>query len=325
MAEKKKEKVEKVAKLFDWLGGKRWLRVQLSDLVSKALVKNNQINYWIEPFAGGLGSFEAVSAVLAKHNIKKVYLNDVNYVLINFYRCVKSDHLKCLSLFEKIENEYIGTLTEKSKTLNKTRNKEEMRTELVNAHLFYVKIRDQFNQQKKLEKDLDYDLSAMFLFLQAHCFNGVYRENSSGEHNVGFNWDSKIISVENKKKSLIHYQELFNRFDIEFVNKNYSDFLAEIPPTVLAESLIYLDPPYVNSEERSSENKYSKNPFRKKEQNELLGFVSKHPFVIYSNHDLPEIREKLLNFDFLRINRTNHISAGKDRDAEMFEILAYKF
>ena len=319
-----KRKEEKIAKLFDWLGGKRWLKEQLSGLVSSLLSKNKNIKFYIEPFAGGLGSFEAVSKELKKYNIKKVYLNDVNYVLINFYRCVKEDPKKCLDIFRVIEKDYIKTLTEKSKTLNKTRDKEEMRKELTEAYGFYIKVRENFNVQKKLEKNLDFELSSMFLFLQAHCFNGVYRENSSGEHNVGFNWDSKIIKIENKEKSLNHYHQLFKEFDIEFVNKNYSDFLSNFDKSTLDNSLIYLDPPYVNFEERSSENKYSKNPFGLKEQDHLLSFFRENKHLIYSNHDIEDIKKKLGDCSILTINRTNHISAGKDRDAEMLEILASK-
>ena len=107
-------------------------------------------NNYIEPFLGG-GSF------LSLPN-KKVYLSDINLNLINFYKDLKKNPE---SLYRKAR-----------KLVCEHDNFEEGSEQHVE---FYNKQKEQFNKAPS---------SALFLYLNKLCFNGIYRENSKGEFNV---------------------------------------------------------------------------------------------------------------------------------------------
>lgn len=313
-----------VGKLFDWIGGKKWLSAELQAEV-KSIISKNKFSYYVEPFAGGLGSFMALAPMLEEAGVEKVYLNDANYVLINFFKCVKSDPDKLYQEFLKIEKAFVATLTEKSKTLNKTRDKAEMKKELIPAHNFYNKKRSEFNSLKKEQKDLDHKVSGLFLFLQAHCFNGVYRENGSGEHNVPFNWDSKVVHLENKESTLKYYNKFFKKMKVEFYNLDSFSFLDKLDAKNQNKTLFYFDPPYLNPEEKSSENKYTKVGFFKKDQIKLIEFFNSCKMAIYSNHDLPEINKNIKATKKKTVYRKNFFSSDKDtRENSVAEILAVK-
>ncbi len=317
-------KSKPVSKLFDWIGGKKWLSEELQS-ETKEIIAKNKISYYVEPFAGGLGSFMALAPLLIEAGVEKVYLNDANYVLINFFNCVKSNHNKLNKEFLKIEKAFVKTLTSKAKTLNKTRDKEEIKRELIPAHDFYNQKRSEFNSLKKEQNKLDYKVSGLFLFLQAHCFNGVYRENGSGDHNVSFNWDKKVVHLENKKSTLKFYSKFFKKMKVEFYNLDSFVFLEELNLDNRDKTLFYFDPPYLNPKEKSSENKYIKAGFTKQSQFKLIEFFNSCKMAIYSNHDLPEIKKNLKPTKKKTVYRKNFLSSDNEsRENSVAEILAIK-
>ena len=55
-------------KLFDWIGGKKWMSSTLSQKCDQIL--QNDIKYYIEPFCGSLGSIMGSIEVFKKHKIE---------------------------------------------------------------------------------------------------------------------------------------------------------------------------------------------------------------------------------------------------------------
>ena len=51
---------------------------------------------------------------------------------------------------------------------------------------YFYKIRETYND-KLMKEEYDVELAAMFIFLNKHCFNGLYRVNGKGLFNVPYN------------------------------------------------------------------------------------------------------------------------------------------
>lgn len=303
--------------LFKYIGGKRWLREELRYQVQEVLNHNPHIDTYMEPFAGGLGAFFSIHDLLSHHGIKKVILNDINGIVINFYQAVKTQPqaliTECLHLEKRFEQTYCKHLNGLNKVTDKGLLKE--------AESFYKTQRQIFNQLKK-QKNItpreNLKLSATLLFLQTHCFNGIYRENAKGEHNTPFNWEGKIISPLTLKNKILQAHDVFQNLHVVFSHESFE----KLTPT--KNTLLYLDPPYIN--ESKGENKYHQDAFGIAKQEDLIAFIHSFAFI-YSNHyhaDLLNMFSRYVQTDIIikEIPRKNIISAsGKTRQEDKLEIL----
>lgn len=315
----------KIRPIFNYIGGKSWLRKELRDTFNLFRVTRNKSNIdtYIEPFCGGLGAFINTYDLLLDMGIKKVILNDINSNLINFYNSMLFNKEKLLDVYMTIENDFLNTIPEEAKSLNKTKNKIEIKILLSNAAIFFNNIKQSFNDYsgKCLSKDDEIIKSAQLLFLQNHCFNAVYRENSKGFYNTPFNWDHKTYKRETIEKKLNELIQVLNMFDeVVFSNKNFKDFEFS------ENSLIYCDPPYIN--EKDGENKYNQSGFNKDMQILLIEKISKYNFV-YSNHKnqlLLDAFNKNTGCLISEVKRKNIMSAkNESRGEDKIEILVMKF
>lgn len=133
-----------------WVGGKRGLLSQILPLIPK------EFNNYFEPFVGGGALFfELYSLGFLKN--KKVYLFDINAELINAYNIVKNNPTGLIDNLKKFKEKH-------SKEL-------------------YYEIRawdreESFSQRSEIER------ASRFIYLNKTCFNGLYRVNSKGYHNV---------------------------------------------------------------------------------------------------------------------------------------------
>lgn len=303
---------KKVSPLFNYIGGKSWLRNSLRKSVNAILEKKTNINSYTEPFAGGLGAFLGVYDILLNHKITSVILNDINSKLINFYNVVKNNPDKLIEEYIKLEDECQKTIPSEALTLNKTKDKDKLKTLLTATNSFYNKQREEFNKQQK-----DITSAALLLFLQNHCFNGVYRENSKGGYNTPFNWEARTIDKTKVKEKIQEVNEVFSKLNVTFTNKSFSDLTYD------KDTLFYLDPPYVN--EIISENKYHKDGFTVNKQMELIDCIKNFSFV-YSNHDNKILEDKFnsIGRELLtqKIARKNIISASNEsRKTDKIELL----
>lgn len=107
-------------------------------------------NNYHEPFVGG--GFIGLSL---ENSVKK-YFSDINFKLITTYNCIKN---KPQELIDEL-------------SLEKYKNDKET----------FLVIREKFNSGKFTE----IEMASMFIYLNKCCFNGMYRENSSGGFNVPF-------------------------------------------------------------------------------------------------------------------------------------------
>lgn len=306
-------------KLFKWVGGKKWLSLELNKIFLK--YKKNSPLYYVEPFVGGLGSFIYSVDTLKKIGVKQVFLNDVNDVLINLYKDIKDSPNELFDIYSEIENDYalIPSVSNfKSKNLLE---KDEIKKELEPARDYFNLIKVRYNE---LKENPNTETSALFLFLMQHCFNGIYRENSSGKFNVSYNWELALPNLDEKYNSILYYSKIFKEMNVVFSSDDCFDFMDRMKGFA-DQSLIYLDPPYINK--KGGENNYNKASFGVKEQERLLDYCKVFKYVVFSNHENKLFKDFFKNngFKIKRVKRSNVVSVVKsNRVRKVFEILTYK-
>ncbi len=295
-----KKENNKVKPFIKWVGGKSALLEDIRQFYPKELGK--KINKYCEPFIGG-GAL--LFDILSNYDMNEIYISDVNEELINVYKTIKNDVEKLIDLLEDIQCEYIPLGIE-------ARRK------------YYYNKRDDFNLYIKKEiKDTIYG-SALFIFLNRTCFNGLYRVNRNGLFNVpmGSYKNPKICDRENLKNIS---EKLKN---IKIVCDKYSksfDFIDE-------NTLVYFDPPYKPLTETASFTSYSKYEFGDKEQSELAAYFKKvsekGATCILSNSDPKNIDKKNNFFDDLyaefninRIKSKRRINSNAAKRGNINELL----
>jgi len=290
----------KTAKPFlKWAGGK----TQLIHEIERNLPSNiNKETYtFIEPFAG---SGAIMFWILNKYpNIKNAIINDINTDLTDCYLAIKSNVDELIDILGKWEKEY-HNLTDDL----------EVRKE------YYYEKRTIYNSRtsKKLKQ------SALFIFLNRTCFNGLYRVNRKNEFNVpiGSYKKPQICNSEN----LLAVSKLLQRVTV--LNGDYSETIKHTSDN----TLFYFDPPYKPLSETSSFNSYSKDEFDDKQQIRLKEFCDKldnekHQWIL-SNSDVKGkdssnnfFDDLYSQFNILRVNARRNINANPTKRGRLTELL----
>lgn len=175
-----------------WAGGKR----QLLEQIKKRMPKN--YNRYYEPFVGG-------GAVLLNLQPTDAVINDINKSLINAYRVIQQSPIELINEIEKMD----GNMPEDGKS-------------------YYYDIREKYND-KLMKEEFDVKLAAIFIFINKHCFNGLYRVNGKGLFNVPYNNSRQASCNANNileiSKFLKHITILDGDFEIACEGANKGDFI----------------------------------------------------------------------------------------------------
>jgi DNA adenine methylase len=147
-----------VTPFVKWAGGKRQLLPQIKERMPK------KYNDYYEPFVGG----GAVTFELLPVN---AVINDINKALINAYIRISETPEE----FIKVINKFDSEMWEDGKK-------------------YYYSLRERYND-KLMKAEYDMELAALFVFINKHCFNGLYRVNGKGLFNVPYN-NSRRASVD---------------------------------------------------------------------------------------------------------------------------------
>ena len=147
-----------VAPFVKWAGGKRQLIPQIIERMPE------KYNDYYEPFIGG-------GAVIFDLLPANALINDINKALINTYRTICNEPDAFLKEVNRLDND----MWEDGKK-------------------YYYSIREHYND-KLMRSEYDVELAALFVFINKHCFNGLYRVNGKGLFNVPYN-NSRRVSVD---------------------------------------------------------------------------------------------------------------------------------
>lgn len=290
---------QNIAKPFlKWAGGKS----QLISEIKKGIPYNENDSFtYIEPF---VGSGAVLFWILTNYpNIESAIINDVNTDLTDCYKTIKTNVEDLISILFEFENEY-----------NSLENGSEKRK------LAYYEKRELFNKRtlSKIEQ------SALFIFLNRTCFNGLYRVNRKNGFNVpqGNYKKPQICNADN----LLAVSKVLQK--VEIINGDF----AETIEFTNDNSFFYFDPPYKPLSETSSFNSYSKDSFDDNEQIRLKEFCDKLNSLGYSwvlsNSDVKGTNSQDDFFDDLfeqyeikRVLASRRINANAKKRGELTELL----
>lgn len=281
-----------------WVGGKTQLIDSIENTLPEDFEKKENLTY-IEPFVGG-GA--VLFWILQKYpNIKKAVINDINPDLTTAYNTIKKNPIELINELRSISEEYLPLSEEKRKE-------------------YYLAKRDRFNS-KSLET---VENSALFIFLNRTCFNGLYRVNSKGLFNVPFGkyTNPKICD----EQTILSDSELLQK--VEILTGDFEETLKFAEN----DSFFYFDPPYKPLSETSSFNSYAKEEFNDKEQIRLGNFCQRIDLLGYSfilsNSDVKgknphdNFFDDLYNqFDIKRVYATRMVNANAEKRGKLTELL----
>lgn len=288
----------KAKPFIKWVGGKTQLIESIGNTLPIKFAEINDVTY-IEPFVGG-GA--VLFWILQQYkNITKAIINDINPDLTTAYKIIKERPSELVEYLQIVQDEYLSFNEEKRKE-------------------YYLDKRELFNT-----KMLDgVENTALFIFLNRTCFNGLYRVNSKGLFNVPFGRyvNPKICD----KQTILADSELLQR--VEILTGDFEETIKYVSKN----SLFYFDPPYKPLSETSSFTSYSKEDFNDSEQIRLGDFCKRinslgHNFIL-SNSD---VKGKKPNDDFFddlyepfnikRIYATRMVNANAAKRGKLTELL----
>jgi DNA adenine methylase len=100
-------------------------------------------------------------------------INDINKALINTYQQIRNVPEIFLNVVNTLDEEMWD-----------------------NGKEYYYFLREHYND-KLMKAEYDVELAALFVFINKHCFNGLYRVNGKGLFNVPYN-NSRSVSADKK-------------------------------------------------------------------------------------------------------------------------------
>ena len=238
----------KVAPFVKWAGGKRQLLPQIEERMPE------KYNNYIEPFVGG---GEVVFGLLPENAL----INDINEALINAYRQICNEPDMFLKVINKLDQE----MWEDGKK-------------------YYYSLREHYND-KLMKAEYDVELAALFVFINKHCFNGLYRVNGKGLFNVPYN-NSRRSSVD--ESVIMEVSEYLQ--GITIMNGDFQ----EISANAKKGDFIFLDSPYAPLNPTSFES-YTKEGFDIESHRRLSKFydelAAKGCYCMLTNHNTELINE----------------------------------
>lgn len=250
-----------------WAGGK-------SRAMSHVLDALPHGDCLVEPFVGS-------GSVFLNTDYKTYILCDSNAALINFYSILKSNTE--------------GLLNAAAELFEDGNNKES-----------YYQYRNEFNvfnrdfrsctDNKGHDDRLYYPeefirFAALFLYLNRHCYNGLYRVNAKNEFNVPFGHRRKPIFP---VAEIQHFAKRAYEKGAQFL---CADFRYTIPVAsrVFENTVIYCDPPYLPASATADFTAYGK-PFTATDHRDLVGaLIAAHNnegcVSVFSGSDTADTRQ----------------------------------
>lgn len=147
-----------------------------------------------------------------------------------------------------------------------------------NGKEYYYAKREDYND-KLMRAEYDVELAALFVFINKHCFNGLYRVNGKGLFNVPYN-QSKCASVD--EKLIMDISQVLQ--GVTILDGDFEDACADAQQG----DFIFLDSPYAPLNPASFES-YTKEGFDMESHRRLArlydDLTAKGCFCMLTNHN----------------------------------------
>lgn len=272
-----------VAPFVKWAGGKRQLLSKIKERMPE------QYNDYYEPFVGG-------GAVVLELQPENAVINDINKSLINAYMQIANNPDEFLDAVNMLDNEMWDDGKE-----------------------YYYSIREHYND-KLMREEFDIELAALFVFINKHCFNGLYRVNGKGLFNVPYN-KSRKASVD--KKAIVETSKYLRSINI--INGDFENACRNAQ----SGDFVFIDSPYAPLKPTSFES-YTKEGFDVESHRRLANLFDELSergcYCMLTNHNTEFINElygnKGYSIDVVSVKRMINSDAS-NRVGE--EVIIYNY
>jgi len=275
-----------------WAGGKTQLLQQIRSSLPPSL--HQRTFTYIEPFVGS----GAMLLWMLKSfpQIKKAVIGDINQDLIQTWQCVASRPMELIQILQQMQEEYHALEADEEQKKN-----------------YYYAKRALFNERNSDSLTQ----SALLLFLNRTCFNGLYRVNRRGEYNVPIGSYKKPTICD--KENILAVSRALEKTEIIC-----ADFEKTLDYAQTG-SFFYLDPPYKPLSNTSSFTAYASAAFDDGEQMRLRHFCQKldsqgHQWLL-SNSDHVFFDSIYTDFKRQRVFARRSINSKHDRRGTLTELL----
>lgn len=282
-----------------WAGGKTQLLSDIEKALPKDLQKTSRLTY-IEPFVGS----GAVMFWFLKRfrNVHKAIINDINPNLTNAYQVIKNQPYDLIAILSEYQNQY-----------NDLKLEEDRRKLFIDKRL-------EFNGD-------NVDIlrnTALLIFLNKTCFNGLYRVNSKNIFNVPFGKYEKP-NICDAETILANSKILQN---VTILNGDYAETLYHAEEN----TFFYLDPPYKPLTKTASFTSYSSDIFDDRQQERLANFCrllnAKNYSWLLSNSDIKNVEihnnyfdDLYSDFNIQRVQAKRSINSDATKRGLIYELL----
>ncbi len=263
---------KKMGPFVKWAGGKGQLLEKLHDRVP------NTYGVYYEPFIGG-------GALLLNERPSHAVICDINEQLINVYLQIKSDPRAVIRAVNRLDE---GACDKE----------------------YYYQMRAEYNK-KILSHELDAECAALMIWINKHCFNGLYRVNAKGGFNVPYNNKQLGKSIDEANIMSIGYY-LANS-DIEIRCQDFEEACSEVK----AGDFVYFDSPYVPVSETADFTDYTKEGFSYEDHVRLAELYKRldklGAKVMLSNHNVPLVHELYEGFKIEEVDVKRNINSDASK------------
>ncbi|MCR5783589.1 MAG: DNA adenine methylase [Clostridia bacterium] len=239
---------------------------------------------YYEPFIGS-------GALLLDIQPERAVINDINEPLLNVYNQLRTDADAVISAVNKLDAEPCD-----------------------NGR--YMALRKIYNDKIKAD-EFDIDCAALMIWINKHCFNGLYRVNSKGMFNVAFNNKENGVSIDEQNIRSIGLYLCDN--DIEIRNLDFEQACSDVK----AGDFIYFDPPYLPVSETANFTHYNKEGFSLDDQKRLAALCRRLTEqgikIMLSNNNVPLVYDlyKGFNIENIDVRRSINRDASKRTGKEV--------
>ncbi|MDV0444443.1 Dam family site-specific DNA-(adenine-N6)-methyltransferase [Methanorbis rubei] len=269
-----------------WAGGKKQLIGELAERCPQDFA-----NY-LEPFVGGGILYLSLWRLGRIHGT--AVLNDANPELINLYKMIRDRP-------EELVEQAAGP-------------------EFVNTKEAYLSCRNRFNEIRGTDACLE--RAVLFLYLNHHGYNGLWRVNRKGEYNIPFGQYVRPPRFCNANAIFSMSDALTSAVLME------GDF-GQVMPKIQKGDFVYLDPPYHPLSSTAYFTSYTTGPFLFEEQERLFGMFREADragaSVMLSNSVAPEILEMYGEYFIERVPVLRLINVNGARRAGGEEIIVRNY
>lgn len=254
-----------------WAGGKAQLLGELMCLSPR------RFGRYFEPFIGG-------GALLFELQPESAVIGDVNSQLINAYVQIRDNPEAVIEYAERLDS---GPCT-----------------------------KELFNEQRDLYNGkisggaLDAECAALMIWINKHCFNGLYRVNRKGVFNVPWNRKAKVRSLD--PQTIRNISGYLRAHSVEIRNADFEETCSGVK----AGDFVYFDSPYVPVSITANFTSYAADGFTMKDHERLASFAReldrKGVMFMLSNNNVPEVRRLYAGFHMMEVSVARFINRNGD-------------